>query len=126
MSKYPKQVPITLQQRLRKAIHSSVAITAEGLALEPGILMKVFKSTFIIVQNERFVPRSTNYIHILGLPKASTYKRAGVRTVFDAGGLFDDIGVVKIGKDFIEVQPNNDTSGRYLIPLNKVVGLFAI
>ena len=126
MNHFPKQSPIRLQQRLRGFIGKSVAITANGLSLEPGILTKVLQSTFIIVQNERFVPLSTNTIHVINIPKARRFTPAGVRTTFDAGGLFDDIQLIRIGSNFIEVQRSADARGRYFIPLNKVVGLFRI
>jgi len=125
MGKYPKKLPIKLQERLHRYAGRSVGIHAEGLSLEPGKLTKVFK-TFIIVQGERFVPRSTNYIQVFDVPRSAAFYRVGVRTTFDASGIFDDVQLVLIGKDFIELQTGDESNDRYLLPLNKVVGLFGL
>ncbi len=127
-AKQPKKCPITLQQRLKRWIGKPVAITANDLSLEPGQLTDVLKNGFIIVQNEKFVPLSANYLTVFDVPKAGSFRRAGIRTTFDSEGMFDDIQMIKAGKDFIELQSDDpqQQQQRILMPLNKVVGIFSI
>jgi len=126
MRKFPEQSPITMQQRLRRFIGRNVSITASNLSLEPGRLTKVFKSTFIVVQGERFVPLSTNFIVVHNVPRAKRFFKAGVRTTFQASGMFDNIQLVHIGANFIKLQRTGTSKERILIPLNKVEGLFSV
>lgn len=126
MRQFPRQSPITMQQRLRRWVGKNVTIRANNLSLEPGKMTRVFPTTFIVVQGERFVPLSLNFIIVHQVAKAKVFTRAGVRTTFDAEGLFDDIQLVKIGKDFIELQREGEARDRYLIPLNKVEGIFKV
>ncbi|WP_136608496.1 hypothetical protein [Paenibacillus dokdonensis] len=117
---------ITLQQRLARLTGHLVEINGEGLGLEPGRLQRVFKSNFIQVQGELFVPLSLQSIRVFDINPAPRTVRVGLRTTFNTGKAFSSIRLVEIGTDFIEVQSKGKFPSRILFPLNKIEGIFPV
>ncbi len=117
---------ITLQQRLAQLTGHLVEINGEGLGLEPGRLQRVFKSDFIQVQGELFVPQSLQTIRVFDIKPAASTVRVGLRTTFSTGSAFSSIRLVRIGTDFIEVESKGKFPSRILFPLNKIEGIFPV
>ncbi|GIP29822.1 hypothetical protein J23TS9_49520 [Paenibacillus sp. J23TS9] len=117
---------ITLQQRLAQLTGHLVEINGESLGLEPGRLQRVFKSNFIQVQGELFVPLSLQSIRVFDINPAPCTVRVGLRTTFNTGKAFSSIRLVGIGTDFIEIQSKGKFPSRILFPLNKIEGIFPV
>ncbi|UHA75557.1 hypothetical protein [Paenibacillus sp. 481] len=120
----PVKRPISLIQRLEQLIGKQVEIVGSNLALEPSPLQSTCGTTFITVNNELIIPSSLFYVHVFKVPRATKTHRVGLRTAFDSNGLFDDVLLVLMGKQFIEVQPRKALHERYLLPLPQVLGIF--
>lgn len=116
--------PVTLQQRLAGLKGHLVEINAPNTGLEPGRLEFVYKSNFIKVQGELFVPASLNSIRVFDIKPPRRSIMVGVRTTFPSGSAFNRIRLVTIGSDFIELQGKGKNPSRILFPLNKVEGIF--
>ncbi|MGN7168213.1 hypothetical protein ACTHSJ_20320 [Paenibacillus cellulositrophicus] len=117
---------ITLQERLAKFTGHLVEINGAGLGLEPGRLQHVYKSSFIRVQGELFVPLSLQTIRVFDVKQPAVFRRVGIRTVFQSGKAFSNMKLVLIGSDFIEVQAKGKSPSRILFPLNQVEGIFPV
>jgi hypothetical protein len=112
---------ITLQQRLAQLVGRRIQIEAENLSLEPGLLQRVFRRSFIRVTGELFVPLTLNRIIVFNVPLASRTAKVSVTTTF--GGSRTNVPLVAVGADFIELQGQGASRQRQriLIPINKVI-----
>lgn len=117
---------ITLQQRLAMLKGHLVEINAPNTGLEPGRLDVVYKSNFIKVQGELFVPTSLNSIRVFDTKPPRRSILVGVRTTFPSGKAFQRIRLVRIGSNFIELQGKGKHPSRILFPLNKVEGIYLV
>ncbi|MFC7677973.1 hypothetical protein [Paenibacillus sp. GCM10028914] len=115
---------ITLQQRLATLKGHLVEINAPNTGLEPGRLEHIYKSNFIKVQGELFVPNSLNSIRVFDTKPPRKSIIVGVRTTFPSGSAFNRIRLVRIGSDFIELMGKGKSPSRILFPLNKVEGIY--
>lgn len=117
---------LTLQQRLAMLKGHLVEINAPNTGLEPGRLEAVYKTNFIQVQGELFVPASLNSIRVFDTKPPHRSILVGVRTTFSSGKAFNRIRLVRIGSDFIELQGKGKAPSRIMFPLNKVEGIYRV